>query len=76
PARYVVYVGRVEIGKGCAELLAAWRALGPRVADSALIFVGQGAMKIREMPNVKMTGFVDPGERDALVAGASALVMP
>lgn len=76
PARYVVYVGRVEIGKGCAELLAAWRALGPRVADAALIFVGQGGMKIAESPNVRLTGFIDPGERDALVAGAAALVMP
>lgn len=76
PARYVVYVGRVEIGKGCAELLAAWRALGPRVADAALVFVGQGAMKVPAASNVKLTGFVDPGERDALVAGAAALVMP
>ena len=76
PARYVVYVGRVEIGKGCAELLAAWRALGPRVADAALIFIGQGGMSIPTSANVRMTGFVDPGERDALVAGAAALVMP
>jgi len=76
PQRYVVYVGRVEIGKGCAELLAAWRALGPRVADAALIFVGQGGMKVSGSPNVKLTGFVDPGERDALMAGAAALVMP
>lgn len=76
PARYVVYVGRVEIGKGCAELLAAWRALGPRVADAALVFVGQGSMKVPEGGNVRLTGFVDPGERDALVAGAAALVMP
>ncbi len=76
PPRYVVYVGRVEIGKGCAELLAAWRALGPRVGDAALVFVGQGSMAIPKAENVFMTGFVDAAERDALVAGAAALVMP
>jgi glycosyltransferase involved in cell wall biosynthesis len=76
PARYLVYVGRVEVGKGCAELLAAWRALGASVRDAALVFVGHGGMKMPDWPNVTLTGFIDSAERDALVAGAAALVMP
>lgn len=76
PARTLVYVGRIEKGKGCAELLAAWQALGDRVGDAALVFVGRGALEIPDAERVRCTGFLGPAERDALIAGAHALVMP
>jgi glycosyltransferase involved in cell wall biosynthesis len=76
PARYLVYVGRIEKGKGCAELLHAWRAVSPQLPDAALVFVGTGSMVFETSPRVRRTGFVDGAERDALVAGAAALVMP
>jgi glycosyltransferase involved in cell wall biosynthesis len=76
PARYVVYVGRIEKGKGCVDLHRAWLALGSRVGDAALVFVGKGAAPIRASKNVLLTGFVSAAERDAIVAGALALVMP
>lgn len=74
--QYLVYVGRVEKGKGCAELLRAWLAVAPQVPDAVLVFVGRGAMALPESPQLRLTGFVDARERDALVAGARALVMP
>ncbi len=74
--RYLVYVGRVEKGKGCADLLRAWLAVAPQVPDAVLVFVGRGAMAVPESPQLRLTGFVDARERDALVAGAQALVMP
>jgi glycosyltransferase involved in cell wall biosynthesis len=76
PARYLVYVGRIEKGKGCGRLLAAWRAVAPQAADAALVFVGKGSMPIETTAQVRCTGFVADEERDALIAGAAALVMP
>jgi len=76
PAKYLVYVGRIEKGKGCAELLAAWQAVAARASDAALVFVGQGSLPVPVSAQVRATGFVADAERDALVAGAAALVMP
>lgn len=76
PARYLVYVGRIEKGKGCAALLAAWQAVASQAPDAALVFVGRGDLPIPTGPQVRATGFLDAAERDAVVAGAAALVMP
>lgn len=76
PERYLVYVGRIEKGKGCADLLAAWLAVAAQVGDAALVFVGKGSMAIEPSAQVRCTGFVADAERDALIAGAAALVMP
>lgn len=76
PARYLVYVGRIEKGKGCAELLAAWRAVAPQLPGCALVFVGKGDLVVPPSPQVCCTGFISAQQRDALVAGAAALVMP
>lgn len=76
PERYLIYVGRIEKGKGCGDLLAAWRPVARRVPDAALVFVGKGDLRIAESPQVHCTGFVSDSDRDALVAGAAALLMP
>ena len=76
PERYLVYVGRIEKGKGCADLLAAWHAIAAHSGDAALVFVGKGSLPIEASARVRPVGFVTEAERDALVAGAAALVMP
>ena len=76
PERYLVYVGRIEKGKGCAQLLAAWEGVADAQPGTALVFIGKGTMPIAESVHTRCTGFVADAERDALVAGAAALVMP
>lgn len=76
PERYLVYVGRIEKGKGCAKLLQAWERAASAAPGAALVFVGKGSMSIAESAQTRCTGFVSDAERDALVAGAAALVMP
>lgn len=76
PARYVVYLGRIEKGKGCVELDRAWRGLGDRVGDAVLVFVGKGSAPIEASARVRLTGFLTDTERDAVLSGALALVMP
>jgi glycosyltransferase involved in cell wall biosynthesis len=73
---YVVYVGRIESGKGCAELLAAWQSMPVRPPEARLVFVGRGELSWPDDASVLRTGFIAAEERDALVAGAAALVMP
>jgi glycosyltransferase involved in cell wall biosynthesis len=76
PERYLVYVGRIEKGKGCEELLQAWERVASAVPGTALVFIGRGSVRIAESAHTRCTGFVSDAERDALVAGAAALVMP
>ena len=76
PAQYVVYVGRIEKGKGCADLLAAWTAVRAQVPGAALVFVGKGQFALPADADVRALGFIARAERDAVVAGAAALAMP
>ncbi len=76
PSKYLVYVGRIEKGKGCAELLDAWRRVEEDSGDAALLFIGKGSFEIPTSGRVRLSGWLDPEQRDALVAGAAALVMP
>lgn len=76
PARYLVYVGRIEKGKGCAELLDAWQRLDGRTGDAVLLFIGKGSLPVPVSKRVRVAGWLEAADRDALVAGAAALVMP
>lgn len=76
PAKYLVYVGRIEKGKGCAELLDAWQRIAHETGDAALVFIGKGALAVPTSGRVHVCGWLDAADRDALVAGAAALVMP
>lgn len=76
PERYVVYVGRIEKGKGCVDLLQAWDAVQGQVPGAALVFVGKGDLALPARADVRALGFIPRAERDAVVAGAHALVMP
>ena len=73
---YLVYVGRIERGKGCAELLSAWRAVAKDEPGATLVMVGRGPLRVDGIAGVRATGFVPAQDRDALVQGAVALVMP
>lgn len=76
PLKYLVYVGRIERGKGCAELLEAWRRVEAAAGDAVLVFIGKGTLDVPASPRVRLAGWLGAAERDALVAGAAALVMP
>jgi glycosyltransferase involved in cell wall biosynthesis len=76
PPRYLLYVGRLEHGKGVGELFAWHRALAEAADDApALVAVGEGpvepdpdaAVVFRRAP---------PAVKHALYAGALALVLP
>ena len=74
---YVVFVGRVEAGKGSEELFANFTHYKRRnPGPLALVMVGTVVDDPGAHPDVVMTGFVADDQRTAALAGAVALVQP
>jgi glycosyltransferase involved in cell wall biosynthesis len=74
---YLLYVGRVDVEKGCRALIEAflrWREAAAEPA--ALILMGTAAMKLPRHPALRVLGFRPEVEKWDAIAGASALVMP
>ena len=75
---YVVYVGRIDANKGCAELFDFF---GRYTADRddpppTLVLIGQPVLSIPRHPFIRHIGFVDDRDKFDVIAGATALVMP
>jgi glycosyltransferase involved in cell wall biosynthesis len=73
---YFVYVGRIDVAKGCRELIEAFTQHAQTNPTACLVLVGQAVMTVPQHPQIRCTGFVSDGDRDALIAGAAALVIP
>lgn len=74
---YVLYLGRIDPNKGCDTLLRFYA----RWADQAsmrvpLVMAGPPNMPVPDHPLIRPLGFVSPAAREALLAGASLLVVP
>jgi glycosyltransferase involved in cell wall biosynthesis len=73
---YLLFVGRVEAGKGSEELIEFFVAYKDRNPGSlALVFVGP-AEERRLHPDIVYTGFVDDQARTDALGGALALAQP
>jgi glycosyltransferase involved in cell wall biosynthesis len=74
---YLVFIGRVDPGKGSQELyefFVQYKARNP--GPLALVIVGEAVTKMPDHPDIVMTGFVSDDVRDSALAGALALVQP
>lgn len=74
---YLLYCGRVDPSKGCAELLEAflkWKY--HELLPHKLVLVGKPAMEIPLHEDIITTGFVTEEEKWAAIAGCEWLVMP
>jgi glycosyltransferase involved in cell wall biosynthesis len=74
---YLLYLGRLEVNKGCGLLFdyfQRWRAATG--STMKLVAVGQKFMELPQDPDILFTGFVAEAERDALIEHASAMVIP
>jgi glycosyltransferase involved in cell wall biosynthesis len=73
---YLVFVGRVEAGKGSEELITFLEAYKERnEGPLALVLVGPAPDR-RAHPDIVYTGFVDDQTRSDALAGGLALVQP
>ena len=74
---YVVYVGRIDANKGCAELFEYFiRYAGSRSTPPTLVLIGKPVLDIPAHPRIRHLGFVGDQDKFDVVAGAAALVMP
>jgi glycosyltransferase involved in cell wall biosynthesis len=73
---YFLYAGRIEPGKGCAELFDAFLRLGPRLPEVNLVLVGNLLMPLPANPRILYRGFVSAEEKNAAMARAAATIHP
>lgn len=74
---YLVYVGRVDPGKGSVELVDYLREYKRRhPSDLALVIVGDPVEPPEPHPDIFVAGFVSDAAKHGAVAGAVALIQP
>lgn len=76
PPEYVLYLGRVDRNKGCDSLLEYFQAFADRSDAPVLVLAGPAKMLIPAHPRIRALGYVPDDLRDALLAGARALIVP
>ncbi|WP_224364663.1 glycosyltransferase family 4 protein [Hyalangium versicolor] len=73
---YLLYVGRLEPGKGIPELLSHHRVLRQRYADAPeLVLAGEAHMDLRG-DGIRYVGRIDEQDKHDALAGALAVVVP
>ncbi|MBL0162935.1 MAG: glycosyltransferase family 4 protein [Xanthomonadales bacterium] len=75
---YLLYCGRIDVSKGCAQLLEGFEAfkLANPKSDLQLILTGNDVLGIGERRDVRYLGFVEEQRKFELMAGAVAFVQP
>jgi len=74
-SRYALYAGRIDAGKGCAEMLDFYGRYRAEVTDPVgLVLIGRTAMPVPEAPGVRYLGFVSEEEKHAAMAGAQVVL--
>lgn len=74
---YLLYVGRVDANKGCADLFEYFRRFARTVPQPpTLVLLGRAVMDVPADPRIRHLGFVSDQEKADALAGAAALVLP
>jgi len=74
---YVLYAGRIDAGKGCAEMLEFYeRYRRAREAVPTLVLIGRLAMPGLAQDGVRYLGYLTEEDKVAAMAGACAVVCP
>jgi glycosyltransferase involved in cell wall biosynthesis len=74
---FLVYIGRIDANKGCAELFQFFlRYLEVSHRRLDLVLIGTPAMPVPEHPRVRHFGHLDDRDKFDILAAAEALMMP
>lgn len=82
PARetrpYLLYCGRIDVSKGCGQLLEGFEAFKAAHPDSdlELVLTGNDVLGVGKRKDVRYLGFVEEQRKFELMAGAAAFVQP
>ena len=74
---YAIYAGRIDAGKGCADMLAFHDRYRREKADPLeLVLIGRLAMAEPRQPGVRYLGFLSEREKARALADARVVVCP
>lgn len=75
---YLLYLGRVDLHKGVAELVDFFSTYKERhpASDLRLVVAGKEVMRLPEVAGVVKTGYLDGASLRGALAGALAIVVP
>lgn len=74
---YALYAGRIDAGKGCAEMLAHYARYRRGRAEAAdLVLIGKMALPGLRQEGVRYLGFLSEEDKAAAMGGAVAVVCP
>lgn len=81
PDEYVVYAGRVDVIKGCKELLEFWHEYNSRRKAQKkdiipMVLIGNNAMQVEASEEVFPLGFVSDNDKYAAIQGSMFLALP
>lgn len=74
---YILYVGRIDVMKGCRELITYFlKYLDKRQSDLHLVLVGKQTMDIPKHPRIHAPGFLSDTQKDEAIRHAALVVNP
>ena len=71
---YALYAGRIDAGKGCAEMIAHYASYRAGGGHADLVLIGALAMALPPVPGLRYLGFLADEEKQAAMAGAHVVV--
>jgi glycosyltransferase involved in cell wall biosynthesis len=71
---YAVYAGRIDAGKGCAEMLGFYGQYRRQGGQADLVLIGTLAMDLPPLPGLRYLGFLSEADKQAALAGAHVVV--
>ena len=74
---FVIYVGRIDQNKGCAELFDYFGSYRPRLGQQlSLVLAGNSILPIPDNPRIRHLGFISDRDKFDAIAASEALMMP
>jgi glycosyltransferase involved in cell wall biosynthesis len=73
---YALYAGRIDAGKGCAEMIAHYARYRAGGGSADLLLIGTLAMDLPPVPGLRHLGYLSEDDKHSAMAAAAAVVCP
>ena len=73
---FALYAGRIDAGKGCAEMIAHYARYRSAGGAADLLLIGTLAMDLPPVPGLRHLGYLSEADKNAALAAAAVVVCP